>query len=264
VDTELEARLNSLMSYIEDLEINMNSYFFDSGYSDIVNGDIRGKLRAFKGYLKTLKFDGLVAELENLSIDEDGIVEVVETFREFIIPETRRLIAQTKSMQQQTYAPDVAQIIQTPFLSEDDIANACKVSELYIILHCYENSVRRLVEQVLSSQLGQDWWEIAANQHMKNMMETRRQTEQRKRWLSPRGQMSPLYYVEWGDLVRLIRKHEEFFLPYISELRFIESRFEDLESLRNIIAHHGMLPSDDDFHRIVISFRDWCRQVGNP
>lgn len=157
---------------------------------------------------------------------------------------------------------DLAQVEQTPFLSSSDISNARKMSELYTILHCYENSVRCLIEKVLAGEYGEDWWEQVASDTMKGSVENRKKTEQKKRWLSPRGQTSPLYYLEWGDLVKLIRKEESLFLPYIGSLRFVENRFEELESLRHIVAHNGTLPSDEDFQRVTIWFGDWCRQVG--
>ena len=174
----------------------------------------------------------------------------------------RILLEQIRSRieQEYNYAPDLAQVTRTPLLSERDISDAYRMSELYIILHCYENSVRRLIEEVLSTELGEDWWEKAASASMKNFVEGRKQTEQRKRWLSPRGG-TPLYYLEWGDLVKLIRKYENLFLPRIGSLRFVEGRFEELEALRNIVAHNGVLPSDDDFQRVIISFRDWCHQI---
>lgn len=58
----------------------------------------------------------------------------------------------------------------------------------------------------------------------------------------------------------LIRSKEQLFLPYIS-VKFVESRFEDLEKVRNIVAHNGVVPSEDDFQRVNIAFRDWCRKV---
>lgn len=37
------------------------------------------------------------------------------------------------------------------------------MAQLYIGLHCYENSARKLVGLVLHRKLGDNWWEIAAN-----------------------------------------------------------------------------------------------------
>ncbi|MCT2197593.1 Swt1 family HEPN domain-containing protein [Paenibacillus sp. p3-SID1389] len=156
---------------------------------------------------------------------------------------------------------DQAGVDKTPLLSESEINDAYKMAELYIILHCYENSVRKLIENVLYKEIGADWWESASNAQLRGKVKNRKEVENKNKWLSPRGNGSPLYYVDWGDLVSIIRKFESFFLPIIKELKFVELRLEELEKLRNIVAHNGYLPSDEDFQRIVLSFRDWCRQI---
>gem|GEM_PF-5559490 len=127
--------------------------------------------------------------------------------------------------------------------------------------NCYENSVRQLVEKILVQNLGDNWWEQVASTKMKREVEQLQENEKKRKWLSVRGKVSPLYYLQWGDLVKLIRKHEDLFLPHVGSLRFVENRFEELESLRNIVAHNGVLPSENDFQRVIISFRDWCRQL---
>ena len=58
-----------------------------------------------------------------------------------------------------------------------------------------------------------------------------------------------------------IRKYESDFLPYIKDIKFIELRFEELERIRNITAHSGFLPNAEDFQRVTLSFKDWCRQT---
>lgn len=158
---------------------------------------------------------------------------------------------------------DLVEVERTPFLSGGEISNARKMSELYVILHCYENSVRRLVENVFVDKYGENWWERVTNTQMNKLVEGRQQKEKGERWLLPRGGTSLLYYLEWGDLTKLIRKEVNLFLPYIGTLRFVENRFEELESLRNIVAHNGVLPSDEDFQRVKIWFGDWCRQLAN-
>jgi len=155
---------------------------------------------------------------------------------------------------------DLAGIMKTPFLSEEEILQAQKMAQLYSILHCYENSARALVEQVLQGKFGENWWEITANASQKSKVNSRKETESKHRWLTPRGN-NPLYYIDWGDLLSLIRKYEPDFLPYIKDIKFIELRFEELERIRNITAHNGFLPNDEDFQRVVLSFNDWCRQV---
>lgn len=155
---------------------------------------------------------------------------------------------------------DIARINNTPYLSEQDIEKAQRMAELYSIIHCYENSARKLIEHILSSKLGSNWWEIAANSNMKSKLASRKKVEGKNKWLTPRGS-SPLFYLDWGDLLNLMRKYEDYFVPVIKDLKFVELRFEELERVRNIVAHNGVLPSDEDFQRVILSFNDWCRQV---
>jgi hypothetical protein len=156
---------------------------------------------------------------------------------------------------------ELANVVDAPCLEDIDIINSRKMSELYIILHCYENSVRHFIEKVLLSEYGDSWWEQVASSKQKNKLNERQKVEDEKKWISPRSGASPLYYLDWGDLIGLIRKEQNLFIPYIGSLTFVENRFGELETLRNIVAHNGVLPSEDDFQRVVISFRDWCRQI---
>ena len=155
------------------------------------------------------------------------------------------------------------EIEKTPFLDGEDIAAVHRMANLYAILHCYENSVRRFIETILERELGNEWWTRAASKKMQEIVRERKEKEKQEKWLSPRGIQSPLYYLEWGDLEKIIRKKEELFLSHIGSIRFIESRFGDLEALRNIVAHNGVLPSSNDFNRVLIAFQDWRKQISD-
>ncbi|MFN6529340.1 Swt1 family HEPN domain-containing protein [Nostoc sp. ChiSLP03a] len=157
---------------------------------------------------------------------------------------------------------ETTEIFNTPYLNHEDVFSADRMSSLYVILHCYENSVRCFIEKIFLKELGDNWWEQVANSQMLEKVERVKNKEIKNKWVSPRGGSSPLYCIDWGDLARLIKNNKEFFLPYIGDINFIENRFTQLEDLRNIVAHHGILPSEDDFQRVFISFRDWCRQIG--
>lgn len=154
-----------------------------------------------------------------------------------------------------------ANISITPYLTPDDIENARKMAGLYIILHCLENSVRNFINDILIKKHGKNWWDIAKNKELEQKVKERKEKESKNKWLSPRGKASPLYYLDWGDLVKIIRKFEGDFNPPINDMKFVESRLDDLEKVRNIIAHNGILPVKDDFDRVVLHFKDWCNQL---
>lgn len=156
---------------------------------------------------------------------------------------------------------ELAGLGDTPYLNPGDLQGAHRMAELYLVLHCYENSARRFVESVLSDALGNGWWAKAANAPMKRKYDERKAKEEREKWISPRGGASPLYYLDWGELLAFVRKYPAEFKAHVPDLHFVELRFAELERVRNIVAHHGLLPSEDDFQRVLLSFRDWCRQI---
>ncbi|WP_343604814.1 Swt1 family HEPN domain-containing protein [Fluviicola sp.] len=147
-------------------------------------------------------------------------------------------------------------LLEAPFIELVDVQAAHKMAELYVIIHCYENSARRLIENTLTNTLGSQWWDQAANSSMSKKYTERKQKEEKNKWLSPRGAGSPLYYLDWSDLVSIIRKFPDQFSAVIHDIKFVELRLEELEKTRNIVAHNGVLPSEDDFQRVILSFKD--------
>lgn len=154
-----------------------------------------------------------------------------------------------------------ANIAITPYLAPSDIEAAREMAGLYVILHCLENSVRNFIADVLTKKFGSNWWDKAKNSDFERKLNERKAKEAKNKWLSPRGKTSPLYYIDWGDLVKIIRKFESDFNPHIDELKFVELRLEELEKIRNIIAHNGVIPAKDDFDIVILHFKHWCKQL---
>jgi hypothetical protein len=231
------SRVNSVV----EIDINQICEVFDAASLPLPNKSrLRDELRGLKGVHKGKKEDSFMLSRDNLkSFDEK--------FGDIFTPKKLNVA-------------DVAGINQTPLLSMEEIEAAQRMAELYVIIHCYENSARKLIQNTLEKKLGENWWDIAANSTLKNNANQLRQKEQRHKWITPRGS-SMLFYVDWGDLVGLIRKYEADFEPVIGDLKFIELRMEELERYRNIIAHNGTLESKDDYDQIILSFRQWCKQV---
>jgi hypothetical protein len=150
-------------------------------------------------------------------------------------------------------------VSNTPLLTPTNIENAYKMGQVYVALHCLENSVRNLIRKVLKDKLGEHWWDKAASNPMKRRLSERKSREEKNKWLTSRG-VDELHYMDWGDLVTLIRKFPEEFESFIGSTRFAELRLEELENLRNTIAHNGVLPNSE-ITRIELYFQDWCKQV---
>ena len=144
-------------------------------------------------------------------------------------------------------------------LSHEEIHNAILMGQVYIAIHCLENSTRQLIRNILKTEFGDDWFSKAASSKIMQKLKERKEVEKRKRWLGQRGG-DELYYLDWNDLISIIRKYPEYFDPITGGIKFVESRLEEMECLRNIIAHSGVLP-EKEIDRIGIHLSDWCRQI---
>lgn len=157
---------------------------------------------------------------------------------------------------------EISFIYDSPYLEKEDVDSAIEMSKLYTILHCYENSTRKFIVKILTKEIGFNWWDKVATPDMKNRVDQKRNKEKSQKWLSSRGsENNPLFYVDWSDLLKIFRKKEELFTPYINDIKFVELRLEELERTRHIIAHNGILPSHDDYQRLELYYKDWIKQL---
>lgn len=148
-----------------------------------------------------------------------------------------------------------------PFIDADYLTELQDMAGLYEGLHVLENSMRRLIECVLSRELGEDWWDMAASAPMKRKHEERLQKETSRKWLPARAELGPLYSIDWADLITVIRKYEDKFQPFIGEISFMH-RYADLGLLRHVIAHHGFIEDPEaEAQRVAVALRDWNNQV---
>lgn len=158
--------------------------------------------------------------------------------------------------------PFLVDIGITPYLGAEEIAQAQRMGDLYMLWYCLENSIRQCIEKTLTDHLGSDWWNKASNTELRAKVQQRREKERKQSWIAPRGS-SPLFYIDYTDLLALIHKYKVDFEAVIPQEEFAELRFKELEQIRNTVAHSGFLPSEDDFTRVSLIFRDWCRLSSN-
>lgn len=149
---------------------------------------------------------------------------------------------------------------RTPFIDEVYVNDLERMLELYASLHTLENSMRRLIEKVLLQKCGSDWWNISTSTPQKKKHDDRLSKEKDRKWLPARSSLGPLYSLDWSDLISIIRKHEQDFLPFIGEIDFMH-RFSDLGLLRHVVAHHGFIDEASDYDRVKLALHDWQKQV---
>lgn len=137
--------------------------------------------------------------------------------------------------------------------------NSLEMARLYAVLHCFENAVRALIRETLEEKEGVDWIEKLPRA-VKEMAESRQQSASQDSWLE--GEKSDLLgFVDFGQLSQIIVGKWAHFEDIIRSQHWLKQRMDELEKVRNFIAHNRMLlPSE--FQRIYLYIADWNKVVG--
>lgn len=141
---------------------------------------------------------------------------------------------------------------------EPTLEDACdRMKEAYEILFILENKLRRLIEEKLKQELGNEqWWLKGVTRSAQSKYE-RRKKDPRRRWHLLED-VCPLDFLDFDDLHDIIvNKNSKLFCKYVSPISRFSANMQSLEIPRNMIAHNVVLSSDEyyEFRRTVESLR---------
>lgn len=139
-------------------------------------------------------------------------------------------------------------------------AQSLRMTRLYALLYCFENSVRQLIRERLEEKHGVDWWENGVPKGVRDLASSRQQTALSNTWLEgEKGDL--LQFVDFGDLSKIVLNSWDDFSDLIPSQHWMKQRMDELEQTRNFMAHSRLL-SATEFQRIESYVRDWNKQVG--
>jgi hypothetical protein len=133
--------------------------------------------------------------------------------------------------------------VLSKILNHDLIQKGKSMSEIYLYLYCIENSLRLFIEKILRDKYGDDY----SNQFsdgIKRTIITRKDNEQKNKWLTFRGS-SDLFYLDFKELSSVIRSNWSLFEKYFPSQDWIASKIEDLSQVRNLIAHNSFVSEQE-------------------
>lgn len=145
-------------------------------------------------------------------------------------------------------------------LEEEFVIKARKMAVVYTAICAFENSVRRFVSKKLLEVHGEKWWDTCVTEAIRKKAQSRKDQEDKIRWHTPRGD-SIINYIEFGDLISIIRNNWTDFEPHIISQEWAEQIVKTLERSRNVIMHSGELVNHD-IERVGTYIRDWTNQIG--
>lgn len=137
-------------------------------------------------------------------------------------------------------------------------AQAARMSEFYEIFYCLENSIRKLVADIMIEDSGADWW---ASNRVDDDKIRKPATSRRKKeidsGITPRSD-NLIDYTTFGELSQLITDNWELFDPVFQSKTAVSNVSNQLNLLRGPIAHCN--PTDElEQERLNLAVRTWFK-----
>jgi hypothetical protein len=131
-------------------------------------------------------------------------------------------------------------------------------TDVFPIMFQLENSIRLLIEKVLSKS-GADWWVTRVHPDVQGNVQRTINREKRYPYRDRRGN-HPLYYANFDDLKKIIidPSNKPDFQLIIMDFDWFKVKMDEVYMARNNLAHCVPLPKDD-IARILLFHRDWAR-----
>ncbi|MDE0053771.1 MAG: Swt1 family HEPN domain-containing protein [Gammaproteobacteria bacterium] len=145
-------------------------------------------------------------------------------------------------------------------VQENIRSGALAMQRTFRILFVLENVVRSLIDGRLTDKYGSNWFDKKATTPMKKKLKDRKEKEDKNQWHAGRNK-EPLYYMDFGDLARLIVNNWTEFDDFLPSQSWVQSRLDEAERSRNVIAHTNIL-SSEEASRLEMYLRDWIKQIG--
>lgn len=145
-------------------------------------------------------------------------------------------------------------------VEENIRAGAKAMQRSFRTLFVLENVVRSLIDERLKDKYGSNWFDSKATTPMKSKLADRKAKEEKNQWHTGRNK-EPLFYLDFGDLAKLIVNNWAEFEDLLPTQSWVQSRLDEAERSRNVIAHTNVLSSEES-SRLEMYLRDWIKQIG--
>jgi hypothetical protein len=116
-------------------------------------------------------------------------------------------------------------------------------TEAHDLLRQLENGLRRFIIEKLEA-VDKNYWKNRIPQDVREQAERRISEEEAKRPHEAKETLSRIYYVNFPDLVKIIRKRDnwrDLFQAYFQDEDSVSTKLRELEPIRNAVAHNRPL-----------------------
>lgn len=145
--------------------------------------------------------------------------------------------------------------VDVELFEKEILQEAKKMADFYVLYYSLENSIRKLVEDVLKEKHGENWWEDKVPEGVKQTVSKNKDKEKN----SPMTMRSNnLSYTNFGELKDIILSNWRNFAIILRSKSSVETVLSQLNTIRSIVAHSCKL-DDDEIIRLELLIKDWLR-----
>jgi hypothetical protein len=148
------------------------------------------------------------------------------------------------------------ELVDTDLFELEILRKAKKMADFYVLYFSLENSVRKLITDVLSEKYGVEWWEKKVPDGVKDNVK-RLQKEERETAMSIRSDDN-LAYTNFGELIDILCHNWDDFAEILRSRKAVQDTLSQFNNIRNVIAHSCEL-NDDEILRFKLLIKDWLR-----
>jgi len=139
---------------------------------------------------------------------------------------------------------------------------AIKMAKVYPRFYVLENMLRYAITKILEKEHGKDWWQIegVVSRKIREKVEGRMKEEREKRWHGMKRGRHAIFYTDLGNLGNIILNNQETFKKIFGRIDHFQIKLNEIEDMRNIIAHNNPLPPHE-IKRLNFYSKELRRQV---
>ena len=148
------------------------------------------------------------------------------------------------------------ELVDTDLFEHEILRKAKKMADFYVLYFSLENSVRKLITDVLSEKHGVEWWDKKVPSGIKDNVK-KLQKEEKDTAMSIRSEDN-LAYANFGELIDIFNSNWNDFAEILRSRKSVQDTLSQFSNIRNVIAHSCEL-NDDEILRFKLLIKDWLR-----
>jgi len=147
-----------------------------------------------------------------------------------------------------------------PLLPAAVLGEAKEMAAVYPFLYVLENSIREVIDRVMTKKHGTAWWDAHTPQGLRDQVESRKREDKANMWHQRRGAKN-ICYLDLDQLKALVRNNRNDFEPAIvPSIEWFSQFVDELYRSRCVLAHMNPL-TQDNIQAVKLSFKRWQKQI---